>query len=523
MLKQLIEAYLWQDAACREAGEWTLVPVNFDRVGMGLPLKLSRSKEADDYSMTRGCYFNSEGRDNLDPAESNEEAMERLFDHFTVLHRILNIGGKHIMLAGGAVVGALRGTLPPENVHKENDIDIDLFFHSCSKEEAERLLELIAEMMMKKGTVVFTREPYVVTMIFERRKYQFVLRTYSSPDQILGDFDLAPSMVGYTRDLGFVATESGRFAIESNVLPVELSKFSHAYIWRVYKYVNSKAFDLVVPSWPEEDDEEPLIEDWILGDELEIGEEGVKLVGQKPYRDPPSPRESEDDSDNDEEYYDHYDRYTSRKAFFGMPEDDRLAMKNYVIALDDDVENLMLKSHNSWKNLFSYPKPIGMGKSQALYGTYLRVIPAQMNQDTLRKLRKWLHDDELFIDFVKARIGNDSAEISQIFKAASCRVEMRLKELSKKARNTQLKWKSCDKVLPVQMSKEKIRKFYSESLHRPTYAGLSSNVQLACSLVWLSSDLPRLPRQLWMWIMKQYIIPAYANHIIKFNEALWHA
>lgn len=118
------------------------------------------------------------------------------------------------------------------------------------------------------------------------RVYQFILRLYKTPDEILGGFDLPCCAVGYSPTLGLRATPLGAFCVANRVVIADTSRRSPSFEYRLVKY-GGKGFDVVLPS---------LSPEYEPPNAWEVNDEEEEEEGPKPDHD-----EEDEDGDGDDD------------------------------------------------------------------------------------------------------------------------------------------------------------------------------------------------------------------------------
>lgn len=138
------------------------------------------------------------------------EAGERLLARFPGLECVFAAGGDHVMVAGGAVVGALLGR--PSG-------DVDIFVFGLGEDDATQLLHKMVRALVDYAqdigeSVEVLHSGHCISVLLldadyrgDSRKFDFVLRLYERPDQVLGCFDIPVCSIGYSPHLGIVATQ----------------------------------------------------------------------------------------------------------------------------------------------------------------------------------------------------------------------------------------------------------------------------------------------------------------------------
>ena len=177
----------------------------------------------------------------------------------------------NILIAGGSVLDVLTSA---KNV-KQNT-DVDLFFCGLEEDElnerASRLVSDIATRLIKyrkeKGPddgempFVLVRSENAITIQSENRcdndflPVQIILRSYTTPSQVLHGFDFGACSVGIWYgykgvSVGkpkFITTSLGKFALEYGCNIFDPRRNSLNYEYRIfYKYLNIKEVSVIMP------------------------------------------------------------------------------------------------------------------------------------------------------------------------------------------------------------------------------------------------------------------------------------
>jgi hypothetical protein len=144
----------------------------------------------------------------------------------------------HFLLAGGMVTNLILGY--PVNTGR---VDNDLFLIG---EEAERLLPELLKLWTKEIATV-TRSAMAITLEMKRgMPIQFVLRIYSSPEEVLIGFDVDAACCCFFQDKIW-ATPRCIYALETMELNLDISRMSTTYNQRLLKYSERKLFTVVIP------------------------------------------------------------------------------------------------------------------------------------------------------------------------------------------------------------------------------------------------------------------------------------
>lgn len=159
----------------------------------------------------------------------------------SILMQILKLGDGCLSLCGGKISDYLQNNYSYS--------DYDLFFHSCSEEQATVILHRCLEYLSREGGFKYFRSQGCITVKNYEYCFQFILRLYESPDQILGGFDLWASKIGFDLKRGIFATIHGAFALITRCQPIDTSKRSMSYEYRLEKYQRGKHIGIVFPGY----------------------------------------------------------------------------------------------------------------------------------------------------------------------------------------------------------------------------------------------------------------------------------
>lgn len=189
----------------------------------------------------------------------NYNVLNTIKKEIPVIYDILNILPGKIHLCGGSVVDLIYLKKIPQMS------DFDIFLSEITEEQAFNVVKEIVKKITtynedteNKDTIAlsyFVRTgkslTFVCTNYFNNQpivnfKLQIITRIYKSLGEILGGFDLWASRVGVNTN-GLFATKEGVYSVSQGVLPVDLSKRSTTFEYRLRKYRNQKLFTLVFP------------------------------------------------------------------------------------------------------------------------------------------------------------------------------------------------------------------------------------------------------------------------------------
>lgn len=153
------------------------------------------------------------------------------------LAKEMNVG---LVLAGGAVLHKLFRTNKGDYTEPK---DYDYFFYNTTEDMA---LKFIQQLQTHKDNYFMRvmRSKYAITF---DNQIQFILRIYSSVQEILLGFDLDSSRFAYDGE-NVWTTESGLFSLKNRVNVVNFDKASTTFENRLIKYAH-RGFDIFVPKF----------------------------------------------------------------------------------------------------------------------------------------------------------------------------------------------------------------------------------------------------------------------------------
>jgi len=165
-----------------------------------------------------------------------------------ILSFFLNLP-EHFLIAGGFIVDVLKKT----NIYERQN-DIDIFIYDLNKEEAEEkinefikyLSNIINEPEYSIPKVYIVRSSNVISLLFGKKKIQFILRLYKSINEILYSFDIGASSVGFDGKHLYM-THLSKLCYELNCNIVDTTKLSPSYEYRLVKYAKRKNFNIIFP------------------------------------------------------------------------------------------------------------------------------------------------------------------------------------------------------------------------------------------------------------------------------------
>ena len=154
---------------------------------------------------------------------------------------------QHVVIAGGAVVGALTGC---------TSSDVDLFLVGAPAGDEEQILSKIYHVVMRaceerrgaEARLLVTRSPAAVTLFKHHgAPIQIILSTYSTLEDLLVGFDVDCAACAFVlRTDSFVCSPRARRALEYRVNLMQSERNSAAYAHRLEKYA-SRCFAVGLP------------------------------------------------------------------------------------------------------------------------------------------------------------------------------------------------------------------------------------------------------------------------------------
>lgn len=181
---------------------------------------------------------------------------EKIGEYFPGSEALIQKYHGKIAYAGGIFSSILCNNMPN---------DLDIFFYSCTEEEAREILDdCVATLLSmkpeklrlwpgRKDRVIrditqttrrIEKQKLITSVVidyttvgdgFVTRKYQFIHRIYPSLNSIIGGFDLGSCMAVYNGTSVF-ATPLGAFSIRWRVLIVDTTRESPSFGFRIHKY-----------------------------------------------------------------------------------------------------------------------------------------------------------------------------------------------------------------------------------------------------------------------------------------------
>ena len=182
----------------------------------------------------------------------NSKVGEVTADKSTSLNDILKIVREHknnIVIAGGYALFKFFN-FNGKNIKYS---DVDLFLHSCSQEQAKKIILSIVHLLEENYKVSVKNSEHAYTLDFTPNggypcTLQFIKRLYQSPSEIIHGFDIDCTCILMTLETipVFYATERGYYAIRHSCNFVNFDHLSPSYEYRCLKYLN-RGFDLFIP------------------------------------------------------------------------------------------------------------------------------------------------------------------------------------------------------------------------------------------------------------------------------------
>jgi hypothetical protein len=192
---------------------------------------------------------------------SREKVVHILCQQFPALPAILEVGGDRVLVAGGAVLKAVvaaskwdSSKLAYHPFMASNDGDVDIFLIGVDESEVEQFMEEMSRCFQAKGhqKLWILRTRHVIQFSMEgefgtHSDYQFILRNYPNPGQVLGGFDLGVCSCGLN-DKHLWFTELAMFSLATELVIADGAQRSTSYEHRIKKY-NNRGFRVVFPSF----------------------------------------------------------------------------------------------------------------------------------------------------------------------------------------------------------------------------------------------------------------------------------
>ena len=218
LTREFVEQLFTQDAFYRKMRKWPLIQIesifsHLEKISYKFP------------EFTRLFSFG------VDPSYTTFQR-EMVYRGFPLLEKLFDVC-PHIVVAGGSAV-------------RTGTSDVDIFFYGLEKEKATKELVKMVKFLVSKLTgCTLYRNKYTFTVRSETNKaYQFILRLYAEPSQIIGGFDLGICSVFYNAE-GAWTTPLGLFCLETGYVPIDTTRRSLSFEKRIEKY--SHNFRVLLP------------------------------------------------------------------------------------------------------------------------------------------------------------------------------------------------------------------------------------------------------------------------------------
>lgn len=164
-----------------------------------------------------------------------ETVGRHVFESFPMMQEVFRVGHGHVLLAGGSVLRSMFSHV--------YECDADFFFYDLrDQEEAFALLKRILQIFEYRR--IHVTDHCVTVHCVDGFCYQFILRLYERPDQVLGGFDIPACGVGFAPSVGLIATPLAAFNIANRTIFVDTSRRSLSFEHRLIKYF-SRGFRVV--------------------------------------------------------------------------------------------------------------------------------------------------------------------------------------------------------------------------------------------------------------------------------------
>lgn len=196
--------------------------------------------------------------------EIRDENEERInisvpFNMTEIRNYIMSFGNfsfKKYVIAGGSLTSKIL------NGHQgiEDNPDIDIFFYGLTESQIYNKIDQILQEIINSLPVEYidkmqfnyTRLPFTYNLTirnnntYSTRKYQFVLRTYSSISEILYGFDIPAGAVAFNGTNVYM-TPMAYFSLSYKTIIVDTTRRSTTYELRLLKYMDDKGLSLLFP------------------------------------------------------------------------------------------------------------------------------------------------------------------------------------------------------------------------------------------------------------------------------------
>eukprot|EP01091_Cochliopodium_minus_P001714 TRINITY_DN1161_c0_g3_i2.p1 TRINITY_DN1161_c0_g3~~TRINITY_DN1161_c0_g3_i2.p1 ORF type:complete len:551 (+),score=161.26 TRINITY_DN1161_c0_g3_i2:120-1772(+) len=150
----------------------------------------------------------------------DDEKNEKKFQIPTEVIEYLEINGEKMILAGGSISDMICGRLPK---------DYDLF---CIGERPQINTVNMIETINSYTTIKYP-------------KIQIIKRIYSSPEQVIGGFDMEPSKFFVDHNLDVFCTVGALMCLFYQMNPININSYSSTFVRRINKYKRAKGFQPV--------------------------------------------------------------------------------------------------------------------------------------------------------------------------------------------------------------------------------------------------------------------------------------
>jgi len=257
-IKKLLE----RDSISRKLRKWPMMSEE-ELANIYLLTNVDKRTSLPIYPNIKNCFITSNHTFNSSKNRlfTNLVDFKSNFDSFGGIIEVLNKFQGKLIVCGGYIYRSLY--------YKQVDSDVDFFFVNVTESEAISILKdalkILIDYNIKYGNTHFDdgvsfslkentyimRNKYVTTLLArnkKRVKYQFIHRIYDSIDQILGGFDLGPSMMAYDGKRLY-ATELGAWCAFGRVIIADTTRRSTSYEARIYKYYKLGCV-IVLPGLP---------------------------------------------------------------------------------------------------------------------------------------------------------------------------------------------------------------------------------------------------------------------------------
>eukprot|EP01091_Cochliopodium_minus_P001713 TRINITY_DN1161_c0_g3_i1.p1 TRINITY_DN1161_c0_g3~~TRINITY_DN1161_c0_g3_i1.p1 ORF type:complete len:545 (+),score=157.89 TRINITY_DN1161_c0_g3_i1:120-1754(+) len=158
----------------------------------------------------------------------DDEKNEKKFQIPTEVIEYLEINGEKMILAGGSISDMICGRLPK---------DYDLF---CIGERPQINTVNMIETINSYTTIKYP-------------KIQIIKRIYSSPEQVIGGFDMEPSKFFVDHNLDVFCTVGALTSIKYRINPINFNSYSSSFSRRILKYMRKGFNPIYVNQFPKFD------------------------------------------------------------------------------------------------------------------------------------------------------------------------------------------------------------------------------------------------------------------------------